>query len=299
MPVRLKAYSCVLLTLALGGVTGVARASPEGKRACVAASTAGQTERDEGDLLEARKMLLVCASDECPRVVRKSCGQWLADVEQRIPSVVVRVRDAQGADVTDAQLRIDGEPGQLDGRSVPLNPGPHTLLVIDASGQTSELRLLLAEKETSRLISVQLAGAEERDHGNSGAEPVQGAADNVRTEPAKLRRAGRFKLPVGAWALSGTGLVGLAGFTYFAISAHRELGDLKRECSPKCTSDQTADGKRSALIADVSLGVGTLALIGAGTWTLVARYKNKGSDRRQVSLVPTRDGWFAAYGTRF
>lgn len=299
MAVQLKALSCALLTLALCCVVSVARASPEGKRACVAASTAGQTERDEGNLLEARKMLLMCASDECPRVVRKSCGQWLADVEQRIPSVVVRVRDAQGGDVTDAELRIDGEPGQLDGRSVPLNPGPHTLLVIDASGKTTELRLLLAEKETSRLISVQFAGDDQRDHGNLGAEQVHSAADHVRTEPAKRRSGGRFKVPVGAWALSGAGLVGLAGFTYFAISAHRELGDLKSECSPKCTSDQTADGKRSALVANISLGVGTLALIGAGTWTLLARYKNKGSDRRQVSLLPTRDGWFAAYGTRF
>jgi len=71
--------------------SALAAGPADAKKACVAASTEGQTARDDGKLMDARKSFLSCARDECPAVVRKSCAQWLTDVEDRIPSAVIRV----------------------------------------------------------------------------------------------------------------------------------------------------------------------------------------------------------------
>src|ERR1700753_253840 len=90
----------------------VALAEPtsEDTQACVAASTQGQTDRDEGRLLAAREQLLMCAREACPSIVRKSCADWLSELSGRIPSVVVRVQEAGQRDVTDARVTLDGRP---------------------------------------------------------------------------------------------------------------------------------------------------------------------------------------------
>jgi hypothetical protein len=281
----------IVLTLLVLSSTGRARASSpaEAKRACVAASTEGQIARDEGRLLDAREQLLMCARDECPNVVKKSCGEWLADVEERIPSVVVRVVDAQGSDLTDATLTIDGEEVALDGRPVTLNPGQHDVQVRLPSGETSERKVLLAEKEKSRLINI------------TGTAPVAELPPEDAAEPSEERPA--FKVPTGAWVLGGVGILGLASFTYFGLSAKSELDDLEQPkpdgCSPDCTDDDTVAGRRSALIADISLGVGAASLVGAVTWTLVAWKRNKSASEKSVAFVPNGTGGSVTLSGRF
>jgi hypothetical protein len=265
----------------------VAYASPEDKRACVAASTKGQTDRDEGRLIEARQEFLTCARDECPGIVRKSCGDWLADIDERMPSVVVRVQDASGTDMTDVRLTIDGGSVELDGRPVTLNPGQHTLVITQPSGAFMERKVLLAERDKSRLVNIQLRAA--------GDEPTD---DEARTDPPPeggfggeepRRDSGKGKVPMGAWVLGGVGVAGLASFAAFAVIAKNDLDDLKDKCSPNCSDDQTSDGRRNALIADISLGVGAAALVGGVVWAVVGLKRSKES-RTSMAIVPTRAG---------
>jgi hypothetical protein len=271
----------------------VAQAAGNQKKACVDASTQGQTERDAGHLLEARTQFLQCASDQCPAIVRKSCDRWLADVEERIPSVVVRVLDASGQDLTDAQLTIDGQPVELDGRPVQLDPGPHTLLVTHSSGAI-ERKTLLAEKEKARLVRVQLGEDEPAVAGEAPPGPGPGAeqVDEGPVEPGG-------KIPVGVWVLGGVGIVGLGAFVYFGITAKGDYDDLKAECSPACSDADTEAGRRNALIADISLGVGIAALAGSVTWLIIAKKKKPESQTASLGVAPTHSGAMLSVSARY
>jgi hypothetical protein len=282
----------IVVGLAVLSVGRVAQASSpaEEKRACVAASTEGQVARDEGRLLEAREQLLLCAQDQCPAVVRKSCGEWLADIEERIPSVVVRALDESGQDLTDASLSIDGKEVPLDGRPVMLDPGQHELQVTEAGGVTGERKVLLAEKEKSRLVNVNIS------INVRNSEGAGDAADVSSSEPGPSEQRA-YHVPAGAWVLGGVGVLGLGSFAVFGSMAKGDLDDLKDSCSPNCSDDDTSSGKTKALIADISLGVGIAGLVGGLTWALVAKKRSKESP--SVSFLPTRTGGVATYSGRF
>src|SRR6478609_2672058 len=132
----------------------VAGADADIKRGCIDASTAGQTSRDAGKLLEARAQLLKCASDACPAVVRSSCSRWLSDVEEQIPSIVIRAADAAHVDITEGTATIDGSPASLDGKPISLDPGPHLVVVEAPDGTRLEKKVLLAAGEKSRLLEL-------------------------------------------------------------------------------------------------------------------------------------------------
>ncbi len=293
----MKRIIFTLLTVScLGLFVDVAQASPEDKRACVAASTKGQTDRDEGRLIEARQEFLTCARDECPGIVRKSCGDWLADIDERTPSVVVRVQDASGADMTDVRLTIDGDQVELDGRPVTLNPGQHTVVVTQPSGAFMERKVLLAERDKSRLVNIQLRAA--GDEATDGELRPGFPPDLPDSPDPKSRDSSKGKVPVGAWVLGGVGVAGLASFAAFAVLAKNDLDDLKSKCSPNCSDDQTSDGRRNALIADISLGVGAAALVGGVVWAVVGLKRSKES-RTSMAIVPTRAGANFAISARF
>ena len=278
----------IVVTLFALSLSQVALASPaEEKRACVNASTEAQIARDEGRLLDAREQLVLCAQDQCPAVVRKSCAEWLSDVDERIPSVVVSALDASGQDLTDVTLTIDGKTVPLDGRPVMLDPGPHELSVTEASGITEERKVLLAEKEKARLVNVNIS-INVRE-GTSSAEP---AAEGAQSQSER-----EFRVPTGAWVLGGVGVLGLGSFVAFGMMAKGEHDDLEKACSPNCNQDDVDAGKSKALIADISLGVGVASLVGALTWTLVAKKRAKESP--SISFAPTHTGGVATFSGRF
>ncbi len=275
-----------LLLLAIAP-TAAAESASETKKACVLASTEGQVARDDGKLMEARKRLLFCAKDECPAVVRKSCAQWLADVEERAPSAIIRVLDSSGADLTDASVSVDGEHIALDGRSISLEPGQHTAELVEADGSKSVHKFLLAEREKSRVIDIH--SAPPRGNASSGALP---------TDTSNAAHDG-FSPPTGAWVLGGVGVVALGSFVYFGLTAKHDLNQLQGECSPSCSDSQTHPGRTAATVADVSLGVGVAALAGAVTWALLAPHASEKAASARVDIVPTSSGGVALFRGSF
>jgi hypothetical protein len=223
-------------------------------RVCIAASTDGQTLRKQGKLLAARDEMIACARDACPSIVRSHCARWLAEVDAAIPSVVVRAVDAGGADMIGAHLSIDGRPAKLDGQAVRLDPGPHTVAIESDRGAHKEERVLLAEGETSRVVTLRFSP--------SGAPVLKDPAAALESPP-RARHA-----PVGAWVLGGIGVLALGGATYFGLSANSDLNELKTSCSPHCTDAATQPGRTDATLFYVSLGVGGAVLAGALVWAL-------------------------------
>src|SRR4051794_12629458 len=104
-------------------------ASPQEKKACAVASEKAQALRSEGKMIAARELLLVCARDICPTVVRKDCSRWVAEVDEALPSIVVAAKDEDGHDVTDAKVFVDDQPfsDSLDGKAQPIDPGAHVV----------------------------------------------------------------------------------------------------------------------------------------------------------------------------
>jgi hypothetical protein len=242
----------VVALVAFAATVGLATARParadDTVRACIDASTAGQTLRQQGHLLDARSQMIACARDACPGVVRSHCVRWLGEIDNRIPSIVVRGQDAAGRDLVDARVVIDGRPGKMDGLAVPLDPGEHVVALESRAGREEE-RVILIEGEASRLVMLRVGG-------------------NVRPPPPDVSSSRGTRVPLGAWILGGAGVAALGVGTYFGIAAEDQLQDLKSQCSPNCTQARTQPGRTDALAFYALLGGGGAAVGAALVWAL-------------------------------
>ncbi|WP_437339349.1 hypothetical protein [Sorangium sp. So ce394] len=283
----------VAAALALAGAR--ADAQPH-KRACAAAYERAQGLRRDGKLLAAREALIACSQPTCPAAAVADCGPWLAEVEKSLPTVVIAAKDAHGRERLDVRVLVDGRPlaAALDGKALPVDPGPHTFRYEPASGPAVEERVLIREGEKNRAITVTLgassAGAPASpppaaaptpaSTGSPPAPPTPTAAPTAPTaaRPAPTAAPAAPSAPPPAepavpglvWA---SGALGAAGLAVFAVAGALSLSaeaDLRATCAPRCPGDDVRAIRVQHAIADVGLGVGVLAL-GAATWLYLTR----------------------------
>lgn len=230
-------------SIGLAVATSATRAHADPVEECANAASRGQTLRDGGQLLEARSAFGKCVETSCPAALRKDCSEWFTDVEQRTPSVVVRIVGLDGKDALDATATLDGTPVTLDGRAIPVNPGRHTVVAERPRGLRAQTTIMLSEAEKSRVATLVL-----------DAPPADGAR----------RTASYVLLGVGGAALVTAGIVGFVGL--------RQWVDLESECRPRCSGDDVSSARAKFVVADVALGVSLLAL-GAGAVLLLTAPK--------------------------
>lgn len=260
-----------------------AHAADEVRAACINAHSEGQKLRMEGKLKAARDKLLACARPECPAMALNDCTRWLGEIQGDIPSLVIVATDANGSDVADVKVLSNGVvvAPELTGQPVLLDPGPHTLRFEREGSNPIERKIVIRVGERNRRLEVQFSPqlAASSSSAPTG-EPSQDAA--VDTSPGE-------PIPAATWVLGGIGVVGLAGFGYFALDGRSKVDDLDK-CKPDCPHDDVQAARRSFLIGDISLGVGVAALAGA-TYFYVS---SRGSSARPVS----RSGlWFDVHAT--
>jgi len=271
--------------------TLAAEASADSKQ-CVAANDDGTGLRQQGKLVEAREKFLICAAASCPKIVRDECQGLVQKLDASIPTVVFAVSDAQGNDLTNVKVTLDGVlvASSLDGRAVPLNPGEHRVKIETADGGVLERSLLAREGEKNRTFSL-VVGAK-----------AETPAPPVAKTPAPEQRApspgpSSHVSPL-AWVLGGVGVVALGSFSYFALRGKSQENDLESSCAPNCSHDDYSSMKQKYLVADVSLGVGVLAL-GAATYFFL--HPTKEAPPPAVSLLggATSRGGFIGARARF
>jgi hypothetical protein len=233
--------------LALAVLLAAARpARADEAHACAEPHLAAQRHRRAGELVRAREALLACSRAECSSVLAKDCVAWLGEVEAALPSVTLEAKTAEGRDATDATARIDGEPAarRIDGRALPLDPGPHRI-VFERPGKPSvEEQIVLREGE-KRVVTARFRG-----------------------QPAALAPARDVERPIPplAWVAGGVTLAAATTFGVFGAMGASGHGDLEsRGCAPSCPADEVDEVRRDLVVADVALGV---ALV-AATATLV------------------------------
>lgn len=244
-----------MVALGAFSVASPLRAAPTTKLACAAAHAEAQRLRGVGDLRGARERLLLCSRDPCPKVVQDECIPWLADVERAMPGLVLQARTADGRDVPDVRVLVDGQPiaERLDGRAVDLNPGEHALRFEPARGPVIEQRIVIAEGEKNRIFRVTV-------------EDAPAEAELVGPPPA---REGGSSVPVATLVGGSIGIVALGGFVFFAstgLSAEHEL----RDCTPSCSASRVDAVEHRYVAADILLGVSVLSFAIA-TYAFVTR----------------------------
>lgn len=244
---RSLALILALVVLALG------RPSAADKKQCVSAYEEGQRARIGRDLVRAKAELARCALEECPDIVRTDCSEWLRELEREIPTLIVSARFADGTDVSEARVSIDGKQigERLDGKPVAVNPGEHTVRV-EASGVVSEQRVVANQGEQHRALRFVL----ERP------EPKRTAP---RPKPVE-ESSGPGPLP---WVLTAVSVASFAGFGYLALDGRSELADLRESCAPSCREEQLDAVKQKLLFADILLGVG-IATGGAAAYLFIS-----------------------------
>lgn len=232
------------LGIALALVTPRAGAAPpDSTSSCMQSATRAQLLRRQGKLLAARTALAACAADACPAVVRDDCRTWTAEVQAAQPTIVVSVRDAEGADVAEATVLLDDAPflSRVDGLARPLDPGPHRLEVRVAGEAPVRVGLVVVIGEKQRIVPVIVPRA-------------QVVAPAPRTSRA-----------VSPWiyVTGGAAFAGIAGFAFFGLKALAGHADLRDGCATtrSCSDDQITSNRTTFWVADASLLVG---LVGAG-----------------------------------
>jgi hypothetical protein len=207
------------------------------------------------------------------------CARWLADLDQRIPSVVFEVR-ADGHPSVSAHVFVDDKPVDdwTRGQALRLNPGQHTFRFELPPHPSVTEKLVLAEGMRFRIVSAEFMAPSER----TPATPPSRADDRgvVRDRP----------VPLLVYPLLGIGALGLVGFAGFALSGMAEQSKLERSCSPRCTDSDLSATRTRFLLGDISLGVGLAALVGAGVVYLARPEQPR---RSSVGFAPLTGGGIA------
>jgi hypothetical protein len=241
----------VIALLALAAIVMPVRARADDtpkrtKDQCFDAYEHAQRLRKAYHLVEARAQLLACGSNACPAFVAQDCTRWLAEVEASTPTIVVLARGPDGAAIEDARATLDGRllAKRLDGRAVPVDPGPHDLRC-EGAGSSVDQRVVVAEGAKNQQIVLRLGQARE--------QPPPPPASAQRT------------WPTATWVLGGVAVAGAVSFAAFAIAGRSTQG-----CAPGCTQGQVDDLRRDYLVADVSWITGLVAAGAALYFALTA-----------------------------
>lgn len=244
----------VLLSLGLFGLSaGTAHAQT--KEECVTAFDEGQERRETLELRKAREHFLLCSREACPALVRADCAQALDGVQRSMPTVSLGALDEAGHDIPGVRVTIDGEPLAQDpsGQSLSVDPGKRRVRFEHERYEAIEREVVFRMGERNRVLVVTMRAA---------------ASSDARAEGAGEARRASSSVSPWFYVLGGVGVAGLGGFTYFALSGASEKDRLRGTCAPFCTSDEVSGLRTRYIAADVSLGIGLVAL-GAAAYFLL------------------------------
>jgi hypothetical protein len=259
----MKKATPVTVFAAMLAVCASARAQeapPDEKLQCVKAAEAGQNQRDDGHYRAARESFLACSQSTCPPVIVRSCSQWLHDMQEVVPSLVLGAKDDRGNDLVDAKVMLDGQPltGALEGKPIEADSGEHVLRFERDGSIPSEQKVVLRAGEKARAVTVVLHSIAAPGPSEQKPPPPSGGRGIVRIASAA-------SLAVAAVAAGGVGAA-------FLVESNQARGDAENirnslPSSNACTgvsSDRCSslNNKVNAQYGDLNLSTGLFAAAG-------------------------------------
>jgi hypothetical protein len=251
-----RAAACLFVAFLL--VTSPARAQ---ENTCSEATLAADKLRDIGKLLDARKVLARCSVASCPQDARIECVRELSEIASQIPSVVVSARDANGRQVFDGAVVIDGieQANRTNGAPIELDPGRHTLFVRSATGGSSApvtFSLRLGDKALQ--VEARLRPTPEVPVAPTSAAPSLSSGQGRQIVEHR-------PVPLAAYLTGGLALLAGASWAYFGLSSLNDYNILQT-CKPHCNPVSVQTAQRAAVIGDASAAV---ALGAAGATAII------------------------------
>lgn len=251
----------ILLLVAFAA--GSARA--DDKAECVAAYSSAQDLRTAGKLVESRRELVVCARAACTDFIARDCSQWLGEIENAMPTIVVAAKNDEGKDVTDVTVTVDGVLlfDHLDGRAVPLNPGSRTFTFGHGDYPPITQQVLVRMGEKNREIEVAFVKPKPI------AMPIvvhTPPHDLPRDPPRTLRTLGFVSLGAAGATLVAGSILGIAAIA--TKSAHC----MDNICDPGSVSTIDAEATGSTVLL-----IGTAVLAATGVVLLLLQPRHPSS----------------------
>jgi hypothetical protein len=293
---RRVAPTVVLLGLALAAPARIATADDTSD--CIAASEAAQTLRDQRALLEARDKLTLCARDVCPGPIRLDCIQQQVVVAAAMPSIVLRAKDASGADATEVQVTCDGKPfaTRLDGNALLVNPGSHVFRFESPSLPPVERTIVVAEGEKNRLVVTDL----------TMSAPAVAQEPSSPAPPASRQKASGDDLFVPGVVLAGIGVAALTPMSVLWVTGTHDVHEMRTTCAPAaggtgCPSDRIDADRTKLVLGDVFMGIAAAGIATGAVLIVISSYRP--ADERQASLrveaTPLSGGAFVSAAGHF
>lgn len=220
---------------------------------CPSSSEEGQRLRDKNKYSDARLMFRACSQATCPGIVRKDCSKWLAELDESQPSIVIGAQDAMGVDLSAVRVVLDDKQvaSRIDGSSIAVDPGEHTLRVETAGHAPVVQRVIVRVNEKNRLFRIVF---------QDGPTPPPGPPKRPAAVANSTDARGSSGAPVLGFVLTGVSVLAVGSFTYFGLTAKSDLQGLRADCAPFCDQAKLDDVKSRMLVGDISLGVGIVAL---------------------------------------
>jgi len=298
-----------------------AESSRDPKQGCLDASERGQNERDEGTYRAARESFMACARPSCPRVVLDSCTQWLRELDESAPTLVLGAKDEHGNDLTDVHALFDGNrfADVLDGKPLVADTGEHVLRFERDGSQPVEQRLVVRAGERARLITVTMVSIPPPEPA-APPQPTAAPSPDLPPQPeahggsSELFRSPRFwtagGLGVGALVAVGFGIAFEAlGQTASsdAASIRSTFPDPITYCnpSPQPAGCSALGNKVDAHTRDVNMasgffvGAGVLAVSAAAAWIFWPAQQASSPQATSAWIVPTVGGATAGVAVKF
>jgi hypothetical protein len=280
------------IACALAVATFLPNARADDKSECVAAYSDAQDLRLAGKLGAAHERLQVCARPVCPAFIAHDCGAWTNEIETSMPSVVFGAKDANGVDVIDVRVSVDGIEikNSLDADAVAIDPGAHKI-VFTRDGDapiTEDIVIRIAEK--NRPIAITFAPRAETVIAPPLTAPVvappiaPASSAPLSSGPSSPLHTNHTQRTVG-YILGAAGIVGILGGAAFGIVALSTK-------SSRCGSDEVCEPSTlgmlntEATISTTALIAGTALLAGGVALILL----EKKPDRAAVWITPSATG---------
>ncbi len=240
-------------------VTNAASAAPLAAERCAVAYETTQRLRETGKLLEAATQAQSCAEAACPRVLRQDCARWVDEIDRLTPTIVIHATGADGCDVVDGRVTLDGAPlsETVTGGPVRLDPGVHSVRIQPRSGGPIEQRVVVIEGDRGRRIELSAAPLGSRCETQS-AQSTR-ATTTVESRP----------VPPLAYVLGGIGAASLVTGTVVALTGLAKKSELDA-CRPGCDPADVDAMRRTFLVSDVLIGVGIVA-VGVAAYVYLGR----------------------------
>jgi hypothetical protein len=260
-------------------------AAPPTRDACLAASKEAQVSRLNGHLRAAREGFVVCSDEACPKAVRQDCNQWLDEVDRAIPTVVLGARDAEGKDLLNVRVSMDGSPvvERLDGKPIAVDVGAHTFRFEVAGFDPREENVLVREGEKDRVVTVTFAAA----------KPAEPTLDRRATQTPGVEHttsSSGHGPTVFTWIVGGVGVATLGAAGIIGLVALGQRSSLYDSCG-RAVQCKQSDVDPVYLMYDVTYaGVAIGSALVATSVVLFFATRSSAKEHSRATILPTLGG---------